>query len=142
MFAKSFGSLNDVGYTLFLAAPLIFTGLAVAVAFRCGLLVLSVQRDSSTSPRSRPWVGIKFGGTVVDIFGKQEDWSWMNLPAIILVPLCVAVAVIAGGLWGAIPGFLKARFGSHEVINTIMLNFIAVALVTSRSTTTRSPAIR
>ena len=75
------------------------------------------------------WVGIKFGGTVVDIFGKQEDWSWMSLPAIILVPLCVAVAVIAGGLWGAIPGFLKARFGSHEVINTIMLNFIAVALV-------------
>jgi simple sugar transport system permease protein len=45
------------------------------------------------------------------------------------VPLAVLAAVGAGALWGAIPGFLKARFGSHEVINTIMLNFIAVALV-------------
>jgi simple sugar transport system permease protein len=46
-----------------------------------------------------------------------------------LVPLCVLTAVVAGGIWGAIPGILKAKFGSHEVINTIMLNFIAIALV-------------
>ena len=47
----------------------------------------------------------------------------------ILLPLCCAVAIAAGAIWGGIPGLLKARFGSHEVINTIMLNFIAVALV-------------
>jgi ABC-type uncharacterized transport system permease subunit len=47
----------------------------------------------------------------------------------VLVPLCFAAAMGAGAVWGAIPGVLKARFGSHEVINTIMMNFIAVALV-------------
>ena len=46
----------------------------------------------------------------------------------LLVPLCFAAAIAAGAAWGAIPGVLKARFGSHEVINTIMMNFIAVAL--------------
>jgi ABC-type uncharacterized transport system permease subunit len=51
------------------------------------------------------------------------------VPAIFLLPLCAAAAILAGALWGAIPGVLKARFGSHEVINTIMLNFIAMALV-------------
>jgi general nucleoside transport system permease protein len=129
MIANSFGSLNDVGYTLFIATPLIFTGLAVAVAFRCGLLNIGAEGQLYVAAFAAAWVGIKFGGTVVDIFGKQEDWSWMSLPAIILVPLCVAAAIIAGGFWGAIPGFLKARFGSHEVINTIMLNFVAIALV-------------
>jgi simple sugar transport system permease protein len=53
----------------------------------------------------------------------------MSLPGWVLVPMCILAAVIAGGIWGAIPGILKAKFGSHEVINTIMLNFIAVALV-------------
>jgi simple sugar transport system permease protein len=47
----------------------------------------------------------------------------------LLVPFCFAAAILTGALWAAIPGVLKARFGSHEVINTIMLNFIAVALV-------------
>jgi simple sugar transport system permease protein len=46
-----------------------------------------------------------------------------------LIPLCFIAAILGGGVWGAIPGVLKARFGSHEVINTIMLNFIAVALL-------------
>jgi simple sugar transport system permease protein len=48
---------------------------------------------------------------------------------VVLVPLCCVAAIAAGAVWGAIPGLLKARFGSHEVINTIMLNFVAVALV-------------
>jgi simple sugar transport system permease protein len=43
--------------------------------------------------------------------------------------MCILTAIVVGGLWGAIPGILKAKFGSHEVINTIMLNFIAIALV-------------
>jgi simple sugar transport system permease protein len=52
-----------------------------------------------------------------------------HLPAVVLLPLCVLAAALAGGAWAAIPGALKARFGAHEVINTIMLNFIAFALV-------------
>ncbi|MEK7723331.1 MAG: ABC transporter permease, partial [Acidobacteriota bacterium] len=75
------------------------------------------------------WIGIKLGGTVVDVFGKKEDWSWMSLPSFLLIPLCILTAVVVGGIIGAIPGILKARFGSHEVINTIMLNFIVISMV-------------
>jgi ABC-type uncharacterized transport system permease subunit len=126
---NSFGSLNDIGYTLFIATPLIFTGLAVAVAFRCGLLNIGAEGQLYVAAFATAWVGIKFGGTVVNVFGENVDYSWASLPAVLLVPLCILTAVIAGGIWGAIPGILKAKFGSHEVINTIMLNFIAIALV-------------
>ena len=129
MIGNSFGSLNDIGYTLFIATPLIFTGLAVAVAFRCGLLNIGAEGQLYVAAFATAWVGIKFGGVVVTIFGKQEDWSWYSLPSVLLVLLCVVTAITAGAIWGAIPGILKAKFGSHEVINTIMLNFIAVALV-------------
>jgi simple sugar transport system permease protein len=129
MIGNSFGSLNDLGYTLFIATPLIFTGLAVAVAFRCGLLNIGAEGQLYVAAFATAWVGIKFGGVVVDIFGKQEDWSWYSLPSVLLVTMCVVTAIAAGAVWGAIPGILKAKFGSHEVINTIMLNFIAVALV-------------
>ncbi len=126
---SSFGSVKGITETLFYATPLIFTGLAVAVAFRCGLLNIGAEGQLYVAAFATAWVGIKFGGTVVNVFGKQEDWSWISLPAILLIPLCIATAIIVGGFWGAIPGFLKAKFGSHEVINTIMLNFVAIALV-------------
>ncbi|HEX7176158.1 MAG TPA: ABC transporter permease [Pyrinomonadaceae bacterium] len=120
---------DGIGYTLFYATPLIFTGLAVAVAFRCGLLNIGAEGQLYVAAFACAWVAIKLGGTQVDVFGTNVDYSWASLPAVVLVPLAVLAAVGAGALWGAIPGFLKARFGSHEVINTIMLNFIAVALV-------------
>jgi simple sugar transport system permease protein len=104
---------DGIGYTLFLATPLIFTGLAVAVAFRAGLLNIGAEGQLYVAAFATAWTGIVMG----------------NLPAVLLVPLCMVAAVLAGGIWGAIPGLLKARFGSHEVINTIMMNFIAVALV-------------
>jgi simple sugar transport system permease protein len=129
LIGNSFGSLNDLGYTLFIATPLIFTGLAVAVAFRCGLLNIGAEGQLYVAAFATAWVGIKFGGTIVNIFGKEENWSWYSLPSILLITLCVATAMVAGGIWGAIPGILRAKFGSHEVINTIMLNFIGIALV-------------
>jgi simple sugar transport system permease protein len=104
---------DGIGYTLFLATPLIFTGLAVAVAFRAGLLNIGAEGQLYVAAFAAAWTGIVLG----------------SLPAPALVPLCCAAAIAAGAAWGAIPGVLKARFGSHEVINTIMLNFIAVALV-------------
>ncbi|MGI8468538.1 MAG: ABC transporter permease [Pyrinomonadaceae bacterium] len=129
LLSSSFGSAKDISWTLFYATPLIFTGLAVAVAFRCGLLNIGAEGQLYVAAFATAWVGIKFGGTVVDIFGKKEDWSWASLPAIILVPLCILTAIVVGGIWGAIPGILRAKFGSSEVINTIMLNFIGIALV-------------
>ncbi|HZE62886.1 MAG TPA: ABC transporter permease [Pyrinomonadaceae bacterium] len=104
---------DGIGYTLFYATPLIFTGLAVLVAFRCGLLNIGAEGQLYVAAFATAWVGITFA--------HMSGW--------VLLPLCFVAAIIAGGAWGAIPGVLKARFGSHEVINTIMLNFIAVALV-------------
>lgn len=129
LLSSSFGSVKDVGWMLHYATPLIFTGLAVAVAFRCGLLNIGAEGQLYVAAFAVAWVGIKFGGTVVNIFGKEENWSWASLPWYVLVPLCMLTAMVVGGFWGFIPGYLKAKFGSHEVINTIMLNFIAIALV-------------
>src|SRR5918999_4332346 len=120
---------DGIGYTLFYATPLIFTGLAVAVAFRCGLLNIGAEGQLYVAAFATAWVGIKFGGTVVDVFGTPTNYAWATLPAVVLIPLVVLTAIVVGGFWGAIPGWLKARFGSHEVINTIMLNFVALALV-------------
>ena len=104
---------DGIGYTLFHATPLIFTGLAVLVGFRCGLFNIGVEGQLYVAAFATAWAGITLA----------------NLSAWFLVPICFVVAIGMGALWGAIPGVLKARFGSHEVINTIMLNFIAVALV-------------
>jgi general nucleoside transport system permease protein len=103
---------DGIGYTLFYATPLIFTGLAVAVAFRCGLLNIGAEGQLYIASFATAWVGITFAG----------------LPALLLVPLCFLAALLSGGFWGAVPGVLKARFGAHEVITTIMMNFIAIAL--------------
>ncbi len=103
---------DGIGYTLFYATPLIFTGLAVAVAFRCGLLNIGAEGQLTIAAFATAWVGIELA----------------NLPAFVLLPLCFLAAILAGGVWGAVPGVLKARFGAHEVITTIMLNFVAVAL--------------
>jgi len=113
LLGTAFSWPDGIGYTLFYATPLIFTGLAVALAFRCGLLNIGAEGQLYVAAFATAWVGIQGAA----------------LPGLALLPLCAAAAVAAGALWGAIPGVLKARFGSHEVINTIMLNFIAMALV-------------
>ncbi|MFN0110488.1 MAG: ABC transporter permease [Blastocatellia bacterium] len=104
---------DNWGYTLFYATPLIFTGLAVSLAFKCGLLNIGAEGQLTVGAFAAAWIGFTFDG-----------WSgWA------LIPMAMLAAMLAGAFWGAIPGVLKARFGSHEVINTIMLNFIAVGLV-------------
>src|SRR5215813_14224831 len=104
---------DGIGYTLFHATPLIFTGLAVLVGFRCGLFNIGAEGQLYIAAFATAWVGITFA----------------KLPALILIPFCFLAAILMGAFWAAIPGVLKARFGSHEVINTIMLNFIAIGLV-------------
>ena len=130
LIGSAFSWPDGIGYTLFLATPLIFTGLAVAVAFRCGLLNIGAEGQLYVAAFAAAWVGIKFGGVAVAAPGAPPiNTPYASLPMLILVPLCCIAAVGAGAIWGGIPGLLKAKFGSHEVINTIMLNFIAVALV-------------
>jgi simple sugar transport system permease protein len=120
---------NGIGYTVFYATPLIFTGLAVAVAFRCGLLNIGAEGQLYVAAFATAWVGIKFGGVVIKAGNTVVSLPFANLRPALLLPMCFIAAIGAGAIWGAIPGLLKARFGSHEVINTIMLNFIAIALV-------------
>jgi simple sugar transport system permease protein len=119
---------DGIGRTLFYATPLIFTGLAVAVAFRCGLLNIGAEGQLYVAAFATAWVGIKFGGTVFGEGEKAINYAWASLPAAALVPLSLLTAAAVGAAWGGIPGYLKARFGAHEVITTIMLNFIAAAL--------------
>lgn len=111
-FESVFGSIDGIGYTLFYATPLIMTGLAVTVAFRCGLLNIGAEGQLVMGAFAAAWVGIVLHGR----------------PPLLVTVLAMAAAVAAGGIWAAVPGLLKARFGAHEVITTIMMNFIAAGL--------------
>src|SRR5215212_10673860 len=64
-FTSAFGSVDGLGYTLFYATPLIFTGLAVAVAFKCGLLNIGAEGQLYVAAFAAAWVGIKFGGVAI-----------------------------------------------------------------------------
>ncbi len=108
----AFGSGYDLGMTLFYATPLIFTGLSVAVAFQAGLFNIGAEGQLTLGALAAAAVG--------------AIWPGMWSP---LAPVVAGLAAaLAGTLWGAIPGWLRARRGSHEVINTIMLNFVAAGL--------------
>ncbi|MEE9473130.1 MAG: ABC transporter permease [Acidimicrobiia bacterium] len=112
LFRGSLGSRNSISETLFSATPLIIAGLAVAVGFRAGLFNIGVNGQ------------MHIGGLVAIYLGFT-----LSLPAVIHVPVVLIGAVIGGAVWGGIPGLLRAKTGAHEVITTIMLNFVALFLV-------------
>ena len=114
LFAGTFGSSYGFGQVLFKATPLIFTGLAVSFAFRAGLFNIGAQGQ------------VEVGTFILALVGTHVPAAW---PAALDVAVCLGAAMTAGALWAAIPGVLKATRGTHEVINTLMLNFIAVALI-------------
>ena len=109
LFQKAFGNLYGIGETIRQITPLIFTGLAVAFAFRTGLFNIGVEGQFIMGSVAAAFVGIT-----------------LHLPWYLEAPLAVLAAGIVGGLWGAIAGALKAWRGVHEVITTIMLNWIAL----------------
>jgi simple sugar transport system permease protein len=110
----AFGYGEAVGYTLYYATNFIFTGLAVALAFHAGLFNIGGEGQAM------------LGGLGVGLVGVHLGW----LPWPISIPLAILAAMAFGGLWGFIPGWLQAVRGSHTVITTIMLNFVAGALMT------------
>jgi len=112
LFQGAFGSVRAISETLFTATPLILAGLAVAVGFRTGLFNIGVRGQMFIGGLFALWVGLH-----------------VELPPLLHIPLAVVAAIIGGGLWGGIAGLLKARTGAHEVITTIMLNFIAAFFV-------------
>jgi ABC-type uncharacterized transport system permease subunit len=112
MLRGSFGSARRISATLQEASPMIFTGVSVALAFRAGLFNIGAEGQLLVGGFAAAWAGFALGG----------------LPGPLHVSLCVLAAAAAGLLWGVIPGILKARLGVHEVINTIMLNYVALSL--------------
>ncbi|WP_114571027.1 ABC transporter permease [Exiguobacterium flavidum] len=106
-----FGEPYSIGETLRATAPLIFAGLAVAFAFRTGLFNIGVEGQVLVGWMVAVWIGISF-----------------DLPTAIHLPLALIGAGLAGALWAAVPGVLKAVFHVHEVITSIMMNYIALYL--------------
>ncbi|ARI77447.1 ABC transporter permease [Halobacillus mangrovi] len=105
----AFGDAYFFGETLRQVTPYILSGLAVAFALRTGLLNIGVEGQVFVGWLASVWVGVAF-----------------DLPGLIHLPLAILVAALAGAFWGFIPGILKAKLGVHEVIVTIMMNYIAL----------------
>jgi len=106
----SFGSMNAFSETITNATPLVFAGLGFALAYRAGLFNIGGEGQILAGATTAVWVGFSF-----------------DLPAVIHLPLALVGGIVGGAIWGFIPGILKARTGAHEVITTIMLNYIALS---------------
>lgn len=111
----SFGSAKALSETAVWATPYIFGGLAVALAFKGGLFNIGAEGQ------------LALGATFSALIGYALPlWLGFDIPAIIHLPLAIIVGMAAGMLWAGIVGFLKAYTGGHEVINSIMMNYIAL----------------
>lgn len=110
LFSAAFGGSLAVADTLLAATPLIFTGLATAVAFRAGVFNVGVEGSLYLGAFSAAWVG----------------FTLTFLPGPLLLTAALLAAVLVGGMWALIPGYLKARLGVDEIVTTIMLNYVAI----------------
>lgn len=110
LFSGSLFGLPRIGETLLKTTPLVFTGLSIAFAFRAGLFNIGAE------------------GQVVmgSLFAVIAGYVFRALPGFLLVPTIMVVGALGGAIWAAIPGVLKAKVGVHEVIVTIMLNYMAL----------------
>ena len=112
LFSGALGSASAVSETIVAATPLILAGLGVALGFRAGLFNIGAEGQVIAGGLAAGFVGF-----------------WLHgLPVVVHLPLAVLVGLAAGAAWGFIPGILKARTGAHEVITTIMLNYVAAYL--------------
>lgn len=111
----SFGSASALSETAVWATPYIFAGLAVALAFKGGLFNIGAEGQLALGATTAALIGYALPG-----------WLGFDLPAIIHLPLVIIMGALAGAFWGGIVGYLKAYTGGHEVINTIMMNYIAL----------------
>jgi general nucleoside transport system permease protein len=112
LWQSSLGSASGLGRTLVEATPLALAGLSVAFAFRAGLFNIGAAGQLVVGAMCAGWVG----------------FTW-DLPSAIHLPLALVAGFAGGAVWGGIAGVLKARTGAHEVITTIMLNYISYRLL-------------
>jgi len=109
MISGAFLKTRGFTETLVAMTPYVFLGLGLAIGFKAGLFNIGVEGQFYIGAISAVWAGIVFTG----------------LPAIINLPLVLLAGALGGAIWAGIPGFLKARTGAHEVITTMMMNYIA-----------------
>ena len=110
LFKGSLGSIPSFGETMYKVTPILFTGLAAAISFRCGLFNIGAEGQY----------------VVATVATVAVAWFGQGFPRLILIPLILIAGFCAGGLWGGLAGLLKAKRGINEVISTIMLNWIAL----------------
>ncbi|HZX68965.1 MAG TPA: ABC transporter permease, partial [Candidatus Elarobacter sp.] len=113
LFDGAFGTKGEVAQTLVEMTSLLFPALGIAIAFRAGLFNIGAEGQLIMGGFAAGWLGAQF-----------------PLPGYFAIPMLLIAGALAGGLWGAIPGIMRARFGANEVIATLMLNVIAVLLTT------------
>lgn len=112
LFRGSVGSVNAISETLFAATPLLLAGLGVALGFRAGLFNIGAQGQMVMGALLATYVGL-----------------YVDAPTVLHLPLALLAGMVGGMIWGGLAGLLKARTGAHEVITTIMGNFIAVFFI-------------
>ena len=112
LFQGGLMNIERIGNTLATATPLILTGLSLAFAFRTGLFNIGAPGQ------------MLMGGFFATAVGLT-----VKLPALVLIPLMILAGILGGALWAFIPGALKAKFNVHEVVSTIMMNWIAYWIV-------------
>lgn len=118
LFLGAFGGWTPITETLVQATPLICGGLAVTVAFRAGLFNIGAQGQLIIGALFAGWVGFS-----------------LHLPPVVHLVVAILAGLVGGALWGGLVGLLKARSGAHEVITTIMLNYVALYTLTWLLTT-------
>lgn len=109
----AFGSVRGITFTFLAAAPLILGGMAVGLGFKAGLFNIGAQ-----------------GQFLMGALGAAAVGAWVaGAPPLLAIPIAVLAGAVTGAAWGFIPGALKAWTGAHEVVTTIMLNFIAAIFI-------------
>lgn len=107
------GNIGSFGETIVKTTPLIFTGLGVTFAYRCGVFNIGAEGQLMMGALGSTWFALTFS----------------FLPRFLLLPLSLLSAFLFGALWGGIPGYLKAKRGLNEIINTILMNYVAIQFV-------------
>ena len=110
LFKGGFGSVNALSQSLVKATPLLLVGLGICIAFRASVINVGGEGQIILGAIAGTWVTLTFP----------------EFPRFALIPMAMAAGLVAGAMWGFIPGFLKARYKVNEILSTIMLNSIAL----------------
>lgn len=113
LFYGAFGTTTNIFDTLLRTTPLLLAGIGLAISFRCNLISIGAEGQ------------MVVGG----VFATSVGLAMVGYPPVLVILLSMIAGFVGGGLYGFIPGILKAKFGTSEIINTIMLNYIAIHML-------------